>query len=89
MVYCSPLWAGAPASHLSWLHAVETKEFQIIGIFRDEAETLGLSLSPRRQVGGLSVFHSLLSGLAPLLCVRFGPTIFPQGAQGPPTTPFW
>ena len=27
MEECSPLWAGAPASHLSWLHAVETKTF--------------------------------------------------------------
>ena len=56
MEYCSPLWAGAPASHLSRLHAVETKEFRIIGISRNEAESLGLSLSHRRQVGGLSVF---------------------------------
>ena len=65
MEYCSPLWAGAPASHLSRLHAVETKAFQIIGISRDEAESLGLSLSHHRQVGGLSVFHRLLSSLAP------------------------
>ena len=35
----------------------------IIGISRDEAESLGLSLSHRRQVGGLSVFYRLLSGL--------------------------
>ena len=32
MEYCSPLWAGAPASHLSRLHAVESKAFRIIGI---------------------------------------------------------
>ena len=66
MEYCSPLWAGAPASHLSWLHAVETNAFRIIGISRDEAEPLGLSLSHCRQVGGLSVFYRLLSGLTPL-----------------------
>ena len=65
MEYCSPLWAGAPASHLSQLHAVETKAFRIIVISRDEAESFGLSLSYRRQVGGLSVFFCLLSGLTP------------------------
>ena len=62
MEYCSPFLAGAPASHLSWLHVVETKAFEIIGISRDEA--VGLSLPHRRQVGGLSVFHHHLSGLA-------------------------
>ena len=45
MEYCSPLRVGAPASHLSRLHAVETKAFRIIGISHDEAESLGLSLS--------------------------------------------
>ena len=33
MEYCSPLWVGAPASHLSRLHAVETKAFRIIRYF--------------------------------------------------------
>ena len=65
MEYCSPLWAGAPASHLSRLHAVETRAFKIIGISRNEAESLGLSLNHRRLVGGLSVFYRLLSSLAP------------------------
>ena len=69
MEYCSPLWGGAPASQLARLDAVETKAFRIIGISRDEAESLGLSLSHQRQVGGLSVFYRLLSGLAPLLCL--------------------
>ena len=46
MEYCTPLWAGAPTSHRSQFHAVETKEFRIIGISHDEAESLGLSLSP-------------------------------------------
>ena len=45
MEYCSPLWAGAPTSHLSQLHAVEAKTFRIIGISHGEAECLGLSLS--------------------------------------------
>ena len=65
------------------LHAVETKAFQIIGISHDEAESLGLSLSHRRQVGGLSVFYRLLFGLAPLLSLQYVPTIFPQDAKGP------
>ena len=65
MEYCSPLWAGAPSSHLSRLDAVETKAFRIIGISHDEAEPLGLSLSHHRQVGGLSVIYCLLSGFAP------------------------
>ena len=65
MEYCTSLWAGVPASHLSRLHAVETKAFWIIGISRNEAESLGLSLSHRRLVGGLSVFYRLLSSLAP------------------------
>ena len=56
MEYCSPLRADAPASHLSQLHAVETKAFRIIGISHGEAESLSLSLSHRSQVGGLSVF---------------------------------
>uniref|UniRef100_A0A8C4QAU7 Sulfotransferase n=1 Tax=Eptatretus burgeri TaxID=7764 RepID=A0A8C4QAU7_EPTBU len=50
MEWCSPLWAGAPASHISRLHTVETKAFWIIGISRHEAEPLGLSLSHRRHV---------------------------------------
>ena len=90
MEYCSPFWAGTPSSHLSQLDAMETKAFKIIGISHDEAESLGLSLSHRRQVGGLSVFYRLLSSLAPpALSLRFVPTTFPQGGQGPPTTPFW
>ena len=79
----SPL-VGAPASHLSRLHAVETKAFRIIGISHDEAESLGLSLSHRRQVGVLSVFYCLLSGLS-LLCSV--PPIIPQGVQVLPKNP--
>uniref|UniRef100_A0A8C4R0H3 V-rel avian reticuloendotheliosis viral oncogene homolog n=1 Tax=Eptatretus burgeri TaxID=7764 RepID=A0A8C4R0H3_EPTBU len=45
MEYCSPLCAGAPAYHLSRLHAVETKAFRIIGTSCGEAESLCLSLS--------------------------------------------
>ena len=62
---CSPLWAGARSSHLSQLHAVETKAFRSIGISRDEAESLGLSLSHRTQVGGLSVFPCFVCALFP------------------------
>ena len=43
MEFFSQLWGGAPASHLARLHAVEIKAFRIIGISRDEAESLGLS----------------------------------------------
>ena len=42
MEYCFPLWAGIPASHLAELDIVETKAFKIIGIVRDEAESVGL-----------------------------------------------
>ena len=89
MEYCSLLYAGFPASHLAQHDAMETKVFKMIGISHDEAESLVLSLSHRRQVGDLSVFYHLLSGLAPPALLRFVPTTFPQGAQGPPTTPFW
>uniref|UniRef100_UPI00358DED36 uncharacterized protein n=1 Tax=Myxine glutinosa TaxID=7769 RepID=UPI00358DED36 len=46
----NPLWAGAPASHLARLHAVETKAFRISEISRDEANSEGLSLTHRRQL---------------------------------------
>uniref|UniRef100_A0A8C4PX44 RNA-directed DNA polymerase from mobile element jockey n=1 Tax=Eptatretus burgeri TaxID=7764 RepID=A0A8C4PX44_EPTBU len=89
MEYCSPFWAGAPTSHLSRLQSVETEVFRIVCISRDEAESLGLSLSHRRQVSGLSVFCRLLSGLHPFppLCLPSVPPIFPQSALGPPKTP--
>ena len=74
MEYFPSLWAGAPASHLPQLHAVETKAFRIIGISCDEAESFRLLPSPLRP-------H-------PLLCLRYVPPIFPHGAQGPPVTPF-
>ena len=47
MEYCSPLWESTPASHLAQLDAVLTKVFKIIGISRDEAESIGLSLQHR------------------------------------------
>ena len=65
MEYCSPLWAGTPASHLAQFDAVETKAFKIIGISHDEAESMGLSLYQRIQVGGLAVFYHLIFGLVP------------------------
>ena len=43
----------------------ECKDLKIIGISHAESESMGLSLSHRRQVAGLSVFYYLLSGLAP------------------------
>jgi len=46
------------------------KAFKIIDVSCDEAESfLGLSIFHRRQVGGLFVFHRLLSGIAPPRCV--------------------
>ena len=74
MVYCSPLWAGAPASHLSWLNAVETKAFRIIGISCSEAESLGLSLTSGRSVVFLSsTVSSLVSPPSPL-CLIYPPS---------------
>ena len=88
MEYCSLLLAGSPASHLAKLDAVEI--FKIIGISRDEAESMGLSLRHRRQVGGLSVFPHLLSGVAPSAISMLCPTSrFLQGTNGPQSTPFW
>ena len=88
MEYCSPLRAGAPASYLSRLHAVETKAFRIIGISRNEAESLGLSLNHRRLVGGLSVFYPLLSSLAPPALCDLSPPHFRRALkvrQQPPS----
>ena len=64
MEYCSPLWADAPASHIALLDAVESNALKIIGTSRDNVKCLSLLLSPRRQVGGLSVFYLQLFGLA-------------------------
>ena len=87
MEYHFPLWAGSPTSHLAQLDAVETKAFNIIGISRDEAESMGLSLRHRRRVGGLSVFSHLISGLArPLRALSPSPRYL-QDACGPPATP--
>ena len=65
MEYFSHLWAGSPASHLAQLHTMETKAFKITGTPHNEAESMGLSLHHHGQVGGLSVFYCLLSGLVP------------------------
>ena len=80
MEYCSPLSVGSPASYIVQLDAEETNVLKIIGISSDEGESIGPSLSHHRQVGGLSVFYRLLSGLHPLL--------FLKGTQGSPATPF-
>ncbi len=60
MEYCSPLWAGVPASHLARLHAVETKAFRIIGISCDEADCEGLSLSPQAGWWSFCLLPTLL-----------------------------
>ena len=65
MEYCSPLWPGSSASHVVHLDAVEIKAIMVNGISHDGAESLGRSLSHRRQVGGLSFLHCLLRGRAP------------------------
>ena len=65
MKYCSSLCVGSLPSHLAQHDAVETKAFNIIGISSNEAESTSMLLRHRRWVGGLSVFHCLLSGLAP------------------------
>ena len=91
MEYCSSLWAGTPASHLAQLDAMETKAYKIIGMSHDEAESMGLLLSHRRQVGGLSVFYRLLSGLAPsALSILCSPhPRFLQVTYGPPLSLLW
>ena len=77
----SLLRAAAPASHLSRLHAVETKAFRISGISHDEAEYLSLSLTG----GWLVVFPSSTDsspGLAShpsLFYLCYVPLIFMQG----------
>ena len=69
MEYCSPLRAGAPASHLARLHAVEIKTFRVIDISCDEAESLGRS-SFNADRSMVFVFHPLFSdSLAPALSV--------------------
>ena len=93
-VLLSP-WAGSPASHLAQLEAVETKAFNIIGISRNEAKSMGPSLRHRRQADGLSVFFHLISGLAPSVlsvhcpCPPPPPSRYQQDGYGPPATPSW
>ena len=77
-------------SHLAQLEAVETKAFKIIGISHDEAESMGLSHSHLRQVGGLSVFYHLFSDLVPSVLPMLSPPLtFMLGARSPPSIPFW
>ena len=52
MECCVPHWAGSPASHLAQFNAMETKAFKTIGISRDEAESMGLSLCHRQVSAG-------------------------------------
>ena len=91
MEYFSPIWTGSPASHLAQLDASEANAFKIIGLPRAEAEAMGLSLRHHRQVGGLSVFDHLLSGLAPTALFVLSPLHPPrilQGYRAPPSTRF-
>ena len=71
MEYCSPLWAGFPASYLSQLDAVETKAFKIIGITSTEVDSMGLSIFHRRQVSGLCFLPPPLGSCT--LCALFHP----------------
>ena len=74
---------------LAQLDAMETKAFKIIGISLDEAESMGLSLRHRRQVGGLSISFLILHPLLFLYFVLPLPPRLPQGSHGPLSTPFW
>ena len=86
--YCSPLFGGAPASHLAQLHAVEAKVFRII-VSPAMKLSLWVSLFHQRQVGGLCLPQSPLRPCPPALSVICPPPIFSQGAQGLPKNPFW
>ena len=44
----------------------------------DEAESMGLSLSHRRQFSGISVFYRILSGLAPSVPSVLFPLLLPS-----------
>ena len=68
MKYCTPLWAGAPASHLSWLYAVETKAFRIIGISHVEAESLRLSLSAQASRWSFCLLSGLTLHALSVIC---------------------
>uniref|UniRef100_A0A8C4Q7D4 Uncharacterized protein n=1 Tax=Eptatretus burgeri TaxID=7764 RepID=A0A8C4Q7D4_EPTBU len=91
MEYCSPLWGGAPASHLSRFHTVETKAFRVIGISRYEAESLCLSLSPQtglvvclsstRITAHLHSFIPLFSPPSEQTSTLSSIPLFPQGLQ--------
>ena len=74
MEYCSPLLAGAPASRLALLDAVENKVLKIIGMSHGEVECLGPLVSQHSQVCDLSVLYHLLFGLAPFALSRLFPS---------------
>ena len=77
---------------LAQLDAMDTEAFKIIAIPHVEDESVGLSLSHRRQVGDLSVFYHLLSGIAPFalytLCLPPSLPKFLQDILSPPFYPF-
>ena len=84
MEYCSPLWAGAPASQLAQLDTVEPRPSRSL-----ESRVMKLSLwachfaITQRLVVSLSSSASFCS-LAPSALSMLRPLRFLQGAQGPP-----
>jgi len=84
MEYSSPLWAGAPTSHLFQLHAVETKAFRIIGISHREP----LTVSPQADRWSFCLLPSPVQSTPPTALS----TVFPHisaWSPDPPTASFW
>ena len=71
----SQLCTGNPVSYLSQLDTMESKAFKITGISRNEAESMGLSLHHRRQVGGLCLPPPFWSCILCPLCALSPPSI--------------
>jgi len=90
----SAWWSTALPSRLAllphMLESVETKAFKIIWMYHIETLSMGLSICHRRQVGGLSVFYRLLSGLAPFdLSVLCATPTYLSGNTCSTSNPFW
>ena len=86
MEYCSPVWACAPALTFLGFTLWKPRHF---GTLVSPAVRLSLWASHSLTAGRSVVFQSstVSSPVSPrlLLSLRFVPTTFPQGAQGPPT----
>ena len=67
---------------------METKAFKIIGIYRAEAESVGLRLYDFAiaDMSVVFVIYLLLSGLAPSALSMLCPPRFLQGSHAPPPT---